>query len=85
MAKTIRAGGAKMDMYRNARIQKENKNKFPPFPKCKGTLDICPRAIEDFKNPPESCRKCSTFIESKYYKPNIDKERIVLFKKLLDK
>ena len=38
------------------------------YPNCIGTYEDCPSEIKNPEEPPEQCRKCPLFIESKYYK-----------------
>lgn len=59
------------------------------YPSCRSTFTDCPpedefkAAVEkDKSNPPERCKKCSIFTESKFFKPVIDASRVALWQKL---
>ncbi len=80
MAKSIRAGGAKLDMYRNLKNIREKQYEFgDKFPHCRGTFDSCPTE-EELKIALENkmvlpvCGKCPVFHESKIKGLTIMKE-----------
>ena len=74
----IRMRKLKMNIVFNPRI------KLRKYPKCAGYMEGCPPEITNPKEPPEQCRKCPNFIESKYYTELMEAERIKRVKELAE-
>ena len=54
------------------------------YPKCAGSDKDCPEEITNPKQPPEPCRNCPQFKESKYAKELLTDERIKRAKELAE-
>jgi|GEM_PF-3822480 len=54
------------------------------YPKCAGSMKDCPENIQDLKNPPEQCRKCPQFMESKYAKELLADRQVKRAKELAE-
>ena len=39
------------------------------YPSCSSTFDDCPPQINDPNNPPDQCKTCPKYRESKYFRP----------------
>jgi hypothetical protein len=55
------------DIYRSATAK---------YPACAGLMPDCPQAIEEPKSPPEKCKPCPNFMESKFYKKPAAEDRV---------
>ena len=64
------------DIYKSAKPSK--------YPDCIGTFQDCPEEITNPKQPPEPCRNCPQFKESKYAKELLTDERIKRAKELAE-
>lgn len=69
---------------RNKRIVNDQ-NISKIYSNCLGVFGYCPDSIADPKSPPESCKKCIQFQESKYNERKIDQTRLELWKKMMEK
>jgi hypothetical protein len=52
------------------------------YPECAGVQETCPNQIEDLKNPPEKCRKCPHFMDSRHYEKHFNGDRLKQFHEL---
>lgn len=52
------------------------------YPNCVGTFEDCPKEIQNPEEPPENCKKCPIFVESKYYEKVVKNENIERLKEL---
>ncbi|MEM5861222.1 MAG: hypothetical protein QXJ20_02410 [Candidatus Aenigmatarchaeota archaeon] len=66
--------------YKMSDIFKEKIRK--EYPNCVGTFSDCPEAIANPDEPPEQCKKCPIFVESKYYEKQANKETLEKAKEL---
>jgi len=53
---------ARASSARKARLKEYERQ----FPSCALLFPECPTCIDDLKNPPEICRECENFLNSKY-------------------
>lgn len=69
--KSIAARAARESARRRAMKMSMNdiyKSFTAKYPHCAGLMAECPPVIDDPKNPPEKCRICPNFMESRYHK-----------------
>ncbi len=52
------------------------------YPNCAGSNGSCPNQIEDLKNPPEKCRKCPQFLDSRHHEKLFSEDRLKQFHEL---
>ena len=57
------------DIYKSAKPSK--------YPDCINTFQDCPTEITDPKQPPEQCKNCPQFKESKYYDKTEEQQKRV--------